>query len=181
MKTYADKTDKNKNQSFANETSQKQNRGESSLPFVDNRPEAVSQRRLQAMTNNSLQAAQLKALKGLAQNGPQAKQAVQFKAMTDHKAPLKQPQSLQKQANKTGFPDNLKSGIESLSGYSLDDVKVHYNSSKPAQLHAHAYAQGTDIHLGPGQEKHLPHEAWHVLQQKQGRVKPTVQMKAISI
>ena len=72
--------------------------------------------------------------------------------------------------NKTGLPGHLKMGIESLSGYSMDDVKVHYNSSKPAQLQAHAYAQGTDIHLGPGQEKHLPHEAWHVVQQKQGRV-----------
>lgn len=80
--------------------------------------------------------------------------------------------------NNTGLPDNLKSGIESLSGYSMDDVKVHYNSSKPAQLQAHAYAQGTDIHLAQGQEKHLPHEAWHVVQQKQGRVKPTRQLKS---
>ncbi|WP_199726708.1 DUF4157 domain-containing protein [Aquimarina sp. AD1] len=80
--------------------------------------------------------------------------------------------------NKTGLPDNLKSGIENLSGYSMDDVKVHYNSSKPAQLQAHAYAQGTDIHLAPGQEKHLPHEAWHVVQQKQGRVQPTRQLKS---
>ncbi len=79
--------------------------------------------------------------------------------------------------NDTGLPDQLKSGVENLSGFSLDDVNVHYNSSKPAQLQAHAYAQGTDIHLGPGQEKHLPHEAWHVVQQKQGRVKPSRQMK----
>ncbi|MEL6556563.1 MAG: DUF4157 domain-containing protein [Bacteroidota bacterium] len=76
-----------------------------------------------------------------------------------------------------GLPDQLKTGIENLSGFSMDDVKVHYNSSKPAQLQAHAYAQGTNIHLGPGQEKHLPHEAWHVVQQKQGRVKPTLQFK----
>jgi len=86
-------------------------------------------------------------------------------------------QPIQKK-NKTGLPDHLKSGIENLSGYSMDDVKVHYNSSKPAQLQAHAYAQGTDIHLAPGQEKHLPHEAWHVVQQKQGRVKPTRQLKS---
>ncbi|WP_293125682.1 DUF4157 domain-containing protein [Okeania sp. SIO1I7] len=79
--------------------------------------------------------------------------------------------------NKTGLPDRLKTGIENLSGYSMDDVKVHYNSEKPSQLQAHAYAQGTDIHVAPGQEKHLPHEAWHVVQQKQGRVKPTMQMK----
>ncbi len=79
--------------------------------------------------------------------------------------------------NNTGLPDKLKSGIENLSGYSMDDVKVHYNSSRPAQLQAYAYAQGTDIHLAPGQEKHLPHEAWHVVQQKQGCVKPTMQFK----
>ncbi|NEP53633.1 MAG: DUF4157 domain-containing protein, partial [Moorea sp. SIO3C2] len=75
--------------------------------------------------------------------------------------------------NKTGLPDPLKAGIETLSGYSMDDVRVHYNSSKPAQLQALAYAQGTDIHVGPGQEKHLAHEAWHVVQQKQGRVNPS--------
>ncbi|MFM2375840.1 MAG: hypothetical protein RLZZ165_937 [Bacteroidota bacterium] len=79
--------------------------------------------------------------------------------------------------NKTGMPDPLKSGIERLSGISMDEVTVHYNSSKPAQLQAHAYAQGTDIHVGPGQERHLPHEAWHVVQQAQGRVPPTMQMK----
>ncbi len=86
--------------------------------------------------------------------------------------------AIQRKVNSTGLPDQLKSGIESLSGYSMDDVKVHYNSSKPAQLNAHAFAQGTNIHLASGQEKHLPHEAWHVVQQKQGRVKPTKQLKS---
>ncbi|WP_198669820.1 LirA/MavJ family T4SS effector [Cognataquiflexum aquatile] len=86
-------------------------------------------------------------------------------------------ETVQQQINNTGLPDNLKSGIENLSGYAMDDVKVHYNSPKPASLQAHAHAQGTEIHLASGQEKHLPHEAWHVVQQKQGRVKPTLQMK----
>lgn len=80
-------------------------------------------------------------------------------------------------ANRTGLPDQLKAGIESLSGISMDGVKVHYNSSQPAQLNAHAFAQGTEIHIAPGQEQHLPHEAWHVVQQAQGRVKPTAQAK----
>lgn len=84
---------------------------------------------------------------------------------------------IQRKENTTGLPDNLKSGIEHLSGYAMDDVNVHYNSSKPAQLNAHAYAQGTDIHVASGQERHLPHEAWHVVQQKQGRVQPTRQLK----
>jgi hypothetical protein len=85
---------------------------------------------------------------------------------------------IQRKENKTGLPTQLKDGIESLSGYDMSDVKVHRNSSKPATLNAHAYAQGTDIHLGSGQEKHLPHEAWHVVQQKQGRVKATTQAKS---
>lgn len=80
-------------------------------------------------------------------------------------------------AGQTELPDALKTGIEDLSGFSMDDVKVHYNSEKPAQLNALAYAQGSEIHVAPGQEKHLPHEAWHVVQQKQGRVKPTLQLK----
>jgi hypothetical protein len=75
--------------------------------------------------------------------------------------------------NRTGLPDELKSGIESLSGISMGDIHVQRNSSKPAGLDALAYTQGNQIHLGPGQERHLPHEAWHAVQQKQGRVKPT--------
>ena len=76
-----------------------------------------------------------------------------------------------------GLPSQLKAGIESMSGMSMDHVKVHYNSDKPAQLNAYAYAQGSEIHVAPGQEQHLPHEAWHVVQQAQGRVRPTMQMK----
>lgn len=76
-----------------------------------------------------------------------------------------------------GLPDQLKAGLESLSGIAMDDVKVHFNSSKPAQLKANAFAQGSEIHLARGQEKHLAHEAWHVVQQKQGRVRPTTQFK----
>lgn len=108
----------------------------------------------------------------LTDNRPQAKTTAQLQAVANT---ISSPeQTIQK--NNTGLPDDLKTGVENLSGYSMDDVKVHYNSNKPAQLQAHAYAQGTEIHLAAGQEKHLPHEAWHVVQQKQNRVKPTVQL-----
>ena len=83
--------------------------------------------------------------------------------------------------NNTGMPDNLKAGIESLSGFSMDDVRVHYNSSKPATVQALAYTQGTDIHVAPGQEKHLPHEAWHVAQQMAGRVSPTTNINGMPV
>jgi hypothetical protein len=76
----------------------------------------------------------------------------------------------------TGIPAGLKSGIEELSGLPGDDVRVHYNSEKPAQLNALAYAQGPDVFIAPGQEKHLPHEAWHVVQQREKRVVPRLQI-----
>jgi hypothetical protein len=87
----------------------------------------------------------------------------------------------QRQENRTGMPDGLKAGIESLSGMDMSGVRVHRNSSAPAQLNALAYAQGNDIHLGPGQEQHLPHEAWHVVQQRQGRVQATMQMAGVGV
>ncbi|PWJ59138.1 uncharacterized protein DUF4157 [Fibrobacter sp. UWR4] len=83
--------------------------------------------------------------------------------------------------NNTGLPDDLKNGIESLSGYSLDNVRVHYNSPKPATVQALAYTQGTDIHVAPGQEHALPHEAWHVAQQMAGRVVPTTNINGMPV
>ena len=83
--------------------------------------------------------------------------------------------------NATGMPDHLKSGLESLSGMDMSAVRVHANSDRPAQLNAHAYAQGNDIHLAPGQEQHLPHEAWHVVQQRQGRVQATTQVQGVGV
>lgn len=74
--------------------------------------------------------------------------------------------------NNTGIPTKLKENFENFSGFSFDDVKVHYNSEKPAQLQALAYTQGNQVFIGAGQEKHLGHELGHVVQQKQGRVLP---------
>ncbi|WP_229413333.1 eCIS core domain-containing protein [Massilia violaceinigra] len=125
--------------------------------IVDNRAIAVAQRRLQASIADSPrmreQHAQLARMRG---------PAVQRKS-------------------DGGLPEQLQSGIERLSGQPMDDVRVHYNSNRPAQLHALAYAQGNDIHLAAGQERHLPHEAWHVVQQKQGRVRPSFQLMGESV
>lgn len=70
-----------------------------------------------------------------------------------------------------GLPDGLRAGIEALSGVSMAGVSVRYDSPHPARLGALAYARGREIHLARGQEKHLPHEAWHLAQQARGRVR----------
>ncbi len=175
MKTQTDKIQKEKSQSSSHGKFMSLSRGKSTFQFVDNRPEAIVQRKLQEIANNSPHAIQLRAFRDMDSNSPQANKIAQLQTMVNNQSALQQP--IQKKENNTGLPDNLKTGVEKLSGISLDDVKVHRNSDKPSQLQAHAYAQGTDIHLASGQEKHLPHEAWHVVQQKQGRVKPTIQMK----
>lgn len=82
-------------------------------------------------------------------------------------------QTTHNKANKTGIPDDLKAGAEALSGLDLSDVRVHRNSTKPSALQALAYTRLPDIHIAAGQERHLPHEVWHAVQQKKGRVKPT--------
>lgn len=96
---------------------------------------------------------------------------------------LQKAATIQRQAlqGTSRLPNKLKAAIEKMSGLSLDGVRVHYNSSKPAQVQASAYAQGNDIYLAPGQERHLPHETWHIVQQKQGRVRPTVQINGVAV
>jgi hypothetical protein len=79
------------------------------------------------------------------------------------------------------LPTGLRSGIESLSGMSMDGVRVHYGSPLPARLNALAYAQGRNIHLARGEEQHLPHEAWHVVQQMQGRVRATTRVEGMGV
>jgi len=83
--------------------------------------------------------------------------------------------------NQTGMPDQLKERVEAASGHDLSDVRVHHGSDEPAKVRANAFARGSEIHLGPGQEQHLAHEAWHVVQQKEGRVKPTLLAKGAPV
>ncbi len=164
---------------------------ESVANFTDNRPQAIAQRKLNESIQSSPRSQQINAYQTIINGSAPLQQMKSYQTIAHQPAqPIAQkkeniesnglPESVapvQQKENNTGLPDGLKTGVENLSGYSMDDVKVHYNSDKPAQLQAHAFAQGTDIHMAPGQEKHLGHEAWHVVQQKQGRVQPTVQMK----
>lgn len=151
--------------------------------FEDHRPQAAQLTSLQAKMNGSAQAQQMRTLQTQISGGDVAQRESleePLQAQVDGGAVQREEAATAAEApkpNNTGLPDNLKSGIESLSGMSMDHVKVHYNSSQPAQLNAHAYAQGSEIHVAPGQEQHVPHEAWHVVQQAQGRVRPTMQMK----
>ncbi len=175
MKVHTSKTQEKNSQSPQSESAHLESGGESTYQMLDKRPETTAHQKIQEAANGSQRVSQLRALQDKVNNSPQVKQAAQLQAIASKGSVPQQP--IQKAKNDTGLPDNLKEGMESISNVSLDDVNVIHNSSEPAQLQAHAFAQGTDIHVAPGQEKHLPHEAWHVVQQKQGRVQPTKQLK----
>ncbi len=164
--------------------------------LANNSPQVSQLRSLQQLANNSpqaKQASQLQALadatsplpikqkiaNGISQLAQESEEEEEEPIQAKYETVQRQPNATdgKPRPNNTGLPDNLKSGIEALSGLSLDHVRVHYNSAQPAQLNALAYAQGSDIHLAPGQEQHLPHEAWHIVQQAQGRVQPTMQIQ----
>lgn len=83
--------------------------------------------------------------------------------------------------NRTGIPMPVKSYFEAASGFSFDDVRVHYNSGAPKRVDALAYTQGNQVYLGPGQERHLPHELGHVVQQKRGMVRPTGRVAGLAL
>jgi hypothetical protein len=51
-------------------------------------------------------------------------------------------------SNLTEIPDTPKKNFENASGLSFDDVRIHYNSDKPAQLQANAYTQSNVIQFG---------------------------------
>lgn len=82
-------------------------------------------------------------------------------------------QPKQQGPNLTGIPTQMKMDLERRSGLSFDDVRVHYNSDKPIRIGALAYTQGTQVYMGPGQERHLGHELGHVVQQKSFCIPPT--------
>lgn len=148
-------------------TIQQKQDGNGALQFVDNRPLNPVLQQVSEEDEDALQGK----FDGTIQREEDEDESFQMKADT----------TVQKKPNNTGLPDNLKAGVEDLSGFSLDDVKVHYNSSQPATVQALAYTQGTDIHVAPGQEQHLPHEAWHVAQQMAGRVEPTTEVGGMPV
>lgn len=164
-------------------TLQKKQEGNGTLQFVDNRSMNTALQRMEPEEEDTLQGKFAQPV----QRQEEDEDAVQGKftqtvQREEDDEPLqgKFEQPLQKK-NETGMPDNLKAGIEDLSGFSMDDVRVHYNSDKPATVQALAYTQGTDIHVAPGQEQHLPHEAWHVAQQMAGRVEPTTEVGGLPV
>ena len=182
MKSYADKNQE-KSDSVVQGRSKTRQHTDVTFHFADNRAVALAQRKLAtAMHDSPMQTAQRQQIDTLSGVAKPLTSLDGDRLQTQEASGVSQQKAgAGRRHNHTGMPDRLKAGVERLSGMDLSDVRVHSNSPKPAQLNALAYARGNQIHLGPGQEKHLPHEAWHVVQQRQGRVRPTVQLAGVTV
>ncbi len=113
---------------------------------------------------------------------PEEEEAVALRGKsTASVMPIQLQSKLGDTANLTGMSGRLKAGMEAFSGINFLGIPDHTNSSKPAQLNALTHTQRQGLYLDPGQEKHLPHEGWHAVQQKKGQVKPTMHAKGGSI
>ncbi|MCX2743012.1 DUF4157 domain-containing protein [Mangrovivirga sp. M17] len=81
------------------------------------------------------------------------------------------------------LPADVKGKMENSFGADFSGVKIHTNDKSAADIGALAYTQGDNIHFAPGQydpasskgQELLGHELTHVVQQRQGRVKPDAQ------
>jgi len=90
---------------------------------------------------------------------------------------------------KTNLPNDVRGKMESSFGTDFSGVNIHQNSGKASNIGALAYTQGSDVHFAPGQynpgsqkgQELIGHELTHVVQQRQGRVKPTKQGKGMPI
>src|SRR6056297_1850296 len=90
---------------------------------------------------------------------------------------------------KTNMPNDVQSKMENSFGEDFSDVNIHKDSENAPSLGALAYTQGNDVHFAPGQydpssqkgQELLGHELSHVVQQREGRVKPTTQGKGMPV
>lgn len=86
------------------------------------------------------------------------------------------------------LPEPVQAKMERSFGADFSAVRVH-EGNHASEVGALAYAQGTDIHFAPGQyqpgtthgQELLGHELAHVIQQSQGRVQATEQMKGMAV
>ncbi len=119
---------------------------------------------------------------------PTQKKAIQKKTMAEEEEELQMKEPPEKKSKssvtsgtKVSMPDGVKGKMENSFGTDFSNVNIHKDSEQATNMGALAYTQGNDVHFAPGQynpntqegQELLGHELAHVVQQRQGRVKPT--------
>lgn len=102
--------------------------------------------------------------------------------------PLQRQAEAGKEESPGKLPPDVQAGMEASFGMDFSGVRIH-QGSQAASLGALAYTQGSDIHFAPGQydpqsqkgRELLGHELTHVIQQSDGRVGTTGDVKGVPL
>jgi flagellar biosynthesis GTPase FlhF len=95
-------------------------------------------------------------------------------------------QPIQRSGSK--MPESVQMKMENAMGHDFSNVNIH-EGAEAGRVGALAYAQGNDIHFAPGRynpdtragQELLGHELAHVVQQREGRVKPTASVNGLAL
>lgn len=113
-------------------------------------------------------------------------------ALRSQQSDKDEPSSLQHRAVVSSggrtIPAPLRTQMESALNANFANVRIH-EGNHVASVGAIAYTQGNHVHFAPGQfdpgtragKALLGHELGHVVQQRQGRVKPTTQINGLPV
>ena len=138
-------------------------------------PSAPGLHRLQQLASGSRQVQEALERQHRIASGAQVLQPYRNRDQALREQPAQKPAAQRRSGQTAGraLPQRLRGPLEAAAAVDLSAVRVHRNSPLPRRLGARAFSRGLEVHLGPGQERHLEHEAWHVVQQVTGRVRPT--------
>ncbi|NLR59510.1 hypothetical protein HGH93_15450 [Chitinophaga polysaccharea] len=166
MNTHADKIQESKSQPAAKAFAGKQRSGESNFESVDNRPIAITQRKLQHMANNGPRIKQAAQLQSMAYNNPaqEARKAVQ----------MKQGVSVNKDVNRsTSLLKNLDGSQKDVISFKLANNKLNvveedHEHSDPIREEEKNY----NASLGLPREKYFQEYQFQYKDPKTEEVKP---------
>ncbi len=111
-------------------------------------------------------------------------EAIQRRASGDEVAPGATPGG----GNGALLPAPVQAKMADAFDFDFSNVRVHQGAEAPA-MGALAYTQGSDVHFAPGQydpgsargQELIGHELAHVVQQSEGRVAATTQLKGVGL
>lgn len=138
MYKQVEKLQENKNQPAAHAVSQRQSDRESTFQFIDNRPEAAAQQKLQEMASNSPQVQQLRAFQDMANNSHQTKQITQLQIMAYNHSPQLQQLIQKKEHNNSSLIDvNVqRKALNPAKGENSRVIQKYSYKADPAEITA---------------------------------------------
>lgn len=115
--------------------------------------------------------------------------AIQKKAASVERANIAPFQMKKSSSSSNGLPEDVRGKMENAFQTDFSTVNIQKDSQQATDVGALAYTQGNDIHFAPGQfnpstqggQELIGHELTHVVQQRNGQVKPTTAVNGMPV